>query len=423
MSNRRRPRADRRAERAQRKAWTYTHDEESPLPLGGIEPWIWAALDADEAERAGDASGALAAMRRRQVTGDGKSVWRPSRVRSLEQLELLGTDAPGWMVSRWVLAQALQHLDLDHERHEASRRRTRAATGAALELRGASGSAPDIDTAAAVSDTDWVYRQLYLWDLGGLDAFLEHRATPDLLAGSDRVAEWAAAPMGGYLYLGASERTLLWYDHRSSRTVTTTNIGSATRLLAGAHVIGRVVPAGDGAVFEGPPLEVPRAVARAVAAGPPAWLGVLREHAGLVQDGTIVTHHREWRSVASDVPIDVVTSLLLLRADLHRLTDDSALEAALATAALDLAAGELEREAREEERMWADESDGPHDDEWDGWAHVHAALTLPSVAAGLPAALASVTDTHLADEVLDRVAEPAATVLRHAVAAASSEAA
>ena len=47
-------------------------------------------------------------------------------------------------------------------------------------------------------DRDWIFRQVALYDLGALDHFLHHQATPDLVAGADSIHEWLRTPMGGF---------------------------------------------------------------------------------------------------------------------------------------------------------------------------------------------------------------------------------
>jgi hypothetical protein len=407
MSNRRRT----RAERAERRARSQARPADHGLPHDGDEPWMWAVLDADEAERRGDAAGALAVIERRPSGPEGKALWRPTRVQSLRQLLLLGPERPGWVVSRWIAAQAHVFLD-EADRGPASRRER--AIELAAELRGGFDALPGRDESdrwASVLDFDWTYRQLFLYDMGGLERFLRRGATPDLVAGADRIEEWASAPMGAYTYLGAFGSRLLWIDHATDAAVETIDIGTAARLLGGATVIGRVVPAGDELVFEGPPLEVPRAVARDVAARPAAWFEVLRGAADQVRDGTIATEVREWRTVASDVPLQPLMMLILHRSGA---LDDGTRSPAelLALGVLDLADSELEREAEEEDAVQLEHDSGgeirrvPVDDEWDGWAHVHAGLLLPEVMEALPGVL-DARGVAVLREVVDRVAEPA----------------
>ena len=53
------------------------------------------------------------------------------------------------------------------------------------------------DARAKVIDGDWIFRQLALYELGGLAAFLR-TAPADLVSGADRIREWVAAPMSGF---------------------------------------------------------------------------------------------------------------------------------------------------------------------------------------------------------------------------------
>ncbi len=77
---------------------------------------------------------------------------------------------------------------------------------------GRSPGATSTDQQCRVVDHDWVYRELFLYDLGALRHFLQRVATPDLLAGADRVAAWAASPMGGYRFVGGDATDVSWED-------------------------------------------------------------------------------------------------------------------------------------------------------------------------------------------------------------------
>ena len=53
------------------------------------------------------------------------------------------------------------------------------------------------DPRIKVMDHDWVFRQCLLYEFGALASYLG-RAPADLIASSDQIDEWAAAPMGDY---------------------------------------------------------------------------------------------------------------------------------------------------------------------------------------------------------------------------------
>jgi hypothetical protein len=193
----------------------------------------------DEAERRGDAEQALQLM---LTHPEGLSFWRPRRYTGLMQMSALAGIAPGWATSRGILSQAHQRLG---ERHDpVARQRFRRALQVAVELRGGVGALPGrdlTDQQCRVVDHDWVYRELFLYDLGALRHFLERVVTPDLLAGADRVAAWAASPMGGYRFVGGDATGVSWEDLADGEALRTANIGSAVSLQPGDCVLGRGV--------------------------------------------------------------------------------------------------------------------------------------------------------------------------------------
>jgi hypothetical protein len=228
----------------------------------------------DEAERRGDPDEALRLM---LTHPEGLSFWRPRRYTSVLQMSTLGAVVPSWAASRWVLGQAVQRFG---ERHDpVARRRFRRALELAVELRGGSASLPGhdvVDQQCRVMDHDWVYRELFLYDLGGLQHFVDRVATRDLLDRADQVAAWASSPMGGYRLLRRDPGTEVWEDLAGDVVPGTANIGSAVALEPGDCVIGRMVPIEAGVMFEAAPLPVPEAVAGRVALEPHGWVDALR---------------------------------------------------------------------------------------------------------------------------------------------------
>lgn len=409
MSNRKKSTRERVLRRAAHQLATAPRN-----PLSGFEPWLWAMQDADEAERRGDAERALAAIRRRMLDPEGRLFWRPSRIERLEQLVRLKPLVPRWAISRWILEQALQHLaECSHGRDSRMSRAVDVAVGLRGGLAAVRGTTTP-DKRAQVIDHDWVCRQVHLFELDGLDAFLRDGASPDLAAGADRIEEWGRQPMGGFVFAGPSCDTLLWMDLASDQTVRTPNIGTGTYFAAGDHVIGRLVPVAGGVMFEGPPLAVPRPVAVDVARDPARWLDVLR-HCGLVRSGEIRTDVREWTGLLSDVPTELTTTVLSYRPDEQRMV--LCLDGRdRARATLLLARTEFAREVRDPEACACHEDeagtecDDCFDDGWDGWAHVHAALVDSGVAEALPS-LVGPGDVELLRQIHGFVAEPARALL------------
>ncbi len=228
---------------------------------------------ADEAEARGDAATALEVISRQPLDEQGELFWRPWRIARLEQLLVLEPFLPRWVVSRWILEQALQACE------PATSRSRQLALDVAVELRGGRTALPGVDDVDAISrviDNDWVYRQLYLYDHGGLTAFLRRGAAADLVAGADRVREWGSAPMRALRFAGRESAMLHWTDVATGAPLDVPNLGAAALVLPGETVIGRVVPTAEGPMFEGTPLQVPPDVAAAVAADPGDWVGALR---------------------------------------------------------------------------------------------------------------------------------------------------
>ena len=256
----------------------------------------------DDAERRGDARAALDLM---EEHPGGFGFWRPWRVRALLQMAMFGSLLPPWATSRWILAQAGQQLP--DQRGGLESRRVQRALELAVELRGGRASLPGGDPRDAlckVMDHDWVFRQLHLYEFGGLRHFLGRGASADLVSGADRIQEWAAAPMGGFRLLGSQSATVTWEDLAVGEPVVTPNIGSAVLVEPGECVIGRLVPIEGGAMFEGVPLVVPEAVAVRVARDPASWIDALRS----TSEGTAgreVEAAGDTSGLLSDVPMSV----------------------------------------------------------------------------------------------------------------------
>jgi hypothetical protein len=228
----------------------------------------------DAAETRGDARGALDLMSSLENQLGDQDFWRPERVERLTQLTTFGALLPRWATSRWILAQALQTLD------EGSRSRVRRALEIAQEIQDA---VPDelrppddgVDRRPETIDHDWVYRQVYLYELGGLQHFMHRVVTPDLLAGADHIDQWAATPIRGFRLVARGEGRLAWEDLATGEEHQTDDLGAAAAMQPGDTVIGRLVPTEEGPMFESVPLWVPEEVARDVAADPAGWIDVL----------------------------------------------------------------------------------------------------------------------------------------------------
>ena len=287
----------------------------------------------DAAEVRGDAWGALQLIARDLAHRGDEVFWRPDRVERLLQLAHLGPCRPRWATSRWILAQAAQALD------NSTRVRTHRAFEITLGIRGEEVDVDDIDRRAKILDHDWVFREVFLYELGGLQHFLSRIASADLVAGADRIHEWARAPMGGFRFLREEPLTLTWLDLADDSEVQSLNLGTATMLEPGDCAIGRLVTIDEGAMFETAPLLVPEPLARAVAEDPPGWVTLL---AAVSREQAIETSVRDFRTL-TDVPKIVQDLVLLETAELlhgrppqiERLADVDELEQGLLRAALE----------------------------------------------------------------------------------------
>jgi len=309
MSNRRKPRNRRRS------SWSGA-DRLAEASLDQLRGHFKVLQLVDRAEARGDAAGALRLMQGLSVGPDGEPFWRPARLRRLEQLTELRDVLPRWATSRWILAQSLQVLD------PASRGRGSKALAAAIGVRGGEDAlvgVDRIDAQAKVMDHDWVYRQLFLYELGGLRHFLDSVASDDLVSSADRVRDWAPVPMGAYRLVSSSPGELVWEDLATGAPVSTTDLGVSTLVDDGDCAIGRLVPIEGGSMFEAAPLPLPEQVARGVAAEPQRWVALLQEYVatedpvfvrsllgglhdyGLLSDLPDVVWRSEWRGMSAGI--------------------------------------------------------------------------------------------------------------------------
>lgn len=234
-----------------------------------------ALVAVDEAEHAGDSAAAL------EVIGDqpaeAEAIWDPAHVDRLLQIEQLGPLLPGWARSRWILAQALRDL------HPEVRGIHRRALRMASELRGGLDPVPggdEVDAQVQVLDHDWTYRQLVLYEYGGLAHFLRTTAAPPLVAIADRVQEWVDAPMRALRLQGRDPTRVWWQDLATGEVLEMANLGGAVLEQPGDCFLARVVPTASGPMLDGAPLAVSEAIARRVARQPAGWVAALMRDAG-----------------------------------------------------------------------------------------------------------------------------------------------
>lgn len=349
---------------------------------------------ADEVEATGDALATLEIMEAFATGPDGDFFWRPWRAKHLMQIAMLGPILPPWALSRWICSQAMQSLA------DAKRGPSQRAWELAVELRGGEGALPGVDLAdahARVVDHDWVYRQLFLYELGGLELFVRDRASSALLAGADSIHQWAQRPMGGYRLVDSTPDSVAWLDLATDETRSVPNIGSACLVTPGEHVIGRLMPIEAGELFESGPLLVSGDVAAGVAAGPSDWLDVVRSHGD--SEETDVGAGVHTNTLLTDVPT-VVWEMAILGDSLPADVDEWAPQ--VTRTVLDVAKREV-----------ADPVIHRPDGEVDRWSCLGAALLEPYVLESLPV-VAQSSDRATLEQLSLLLAEPAATLCREA---------
>lgn len=295
-------------------------------------------LATDAAEARGDAAEAVRLIERDMQRRDDQSFWRPERLRRLAQLVWLGDMLPRWATSRWLLAQAAQSLD------PSGRDRIAKAFDVAMAIRADTTAVADADLRVRVMDHDWVFRQVLLYERGGLHHFLNQSATADLIAGADRIRNWMTAPMGGYRLEAESSALLTWTNLATGDEVRSMNLGGASLIGVGECAIGRLVPIEGGAMFESAPLYVTAEVARRVSSDPPAWTEAVCDgcHTSDPEELRIFTGGNDF-GLLTDVPsavrqtitADVVEQITGRPIRLETTADWVTLDAAFVRAALD----------------------------------------------------------------------------------------
>jgi hypothetical protein len=367
-------------------------DRDRRQVLEETRPWIETMFAVDDAERRGDATEALRLMSARVLGPDGSPFWRPCRVNRLTQIRALGPALPAWGVSRWIAAQALDHLGAPGDP-----RRNRC-VDLALEVRGGLDGLSvhgDQDALCKLVDTDWVYRQLFLYELGCLSHFVRRVASPDLLAGADHIHDWSRAPMSALRLVERTAATVTWEYVASGERVELPNVGSAAMVALGEHVLGRLVPVEGGVMLEAPPLVVPERTARAVAGEPSDWMDAVTaardeiNTAGFEHGPVCDVRQTIWQLVLVDPGRPLP------------------------------AAGEFHAYLARQARGLAREClDGPSEwepDAVDPWACLRAAVLHPGVLTEL-ASVAGAGDVHVFERLTSLLAPPADVVCRDLVA-------
>ncbi|WP_167305854.1 hypothetical protein [Nocardioides euryhalodurans] len=271
-------------------------------------------------EQAGDAAGALALMEQQPYDLDGGPYWAWWRVERLLQIASLPDVLPGWAMSRWILAQALAHLDEPGRRITTRAMRLACQVSGQPDVTGGRGR-EDREAFCRILDHDWAYRQAFLYEYGGLRHFLAGGFAPVLARHADSIEEWVGTPMGAYRLVDVEPRAITWRDLGADREVATLNLGAAAELSPGDCVLGRLVPVEQGRMFECAPLAVDEPVALAVADQPAAWATALQwASAPTIRDGfALLTDVPDplWRELARqhDGPAGLVLAAMAGRVD------------------------------------------------------------------------------------------------------------
>lgn len=224
------------------------------------------------AERAGDAARAL------ELHSAVPALALRSRHHVLlSQLASLGEELPDWVWARWIAYQATRCED---PRSETGAMQRQALTYALETFHAdqladchADGGDP-VRVIASVAAESWLFHQLLLHELGGLERFVSELASGRLAEHAGLAGEWAGARLGGYL-IGESvpPGRLRVVDLRDGSSLEVLDLGAGAN-AGGAWVLGRLVPSGvdDLLMFDMPPMSVPEDIARDVAGAEHPWL-------------------------------------------------------------------------------------------------------------------------------------------------------
>ena len=232
------------------------------------------------------------------------------QLHDLRILRALADDVPSWAWSRWICRQAHRWLlfEVDPRVRDAV---IQTLATVYTDLDALSLDDPDkmLEVGTALAVTNRVTAELMLYELGGLQDFLDCRAMAELLGRADAMRPWAASSIGGYRLVDVRDDTIELADLTGGSRVDVLNIGAATRLWCGATVIGRLVPisTAPGLMFTSRPLHVDEQTALEVArAEGLEWLTAVYDAvmAGRLPEGFGV---REPTSLMSDVVPDPLT--------------------------------------------------------------------------------------------------------------------
>ena len=242
----------------------------------------------------------------------------------LTQLASLGDHLPDWVWARWIAYQAVRCEDRESDTGQAQRLALKYAIETfhddQLADCHADGGDP-VRVMAWVASESWLFHQVLVHELGGLERFVDEIATGRLAEHAELARSWVGAPLGGY-QVGASlpGGRLRVHDPAAGSWLEVLDLGARSDAGDDGWVLGRLVPSGvdDLLMFDTPPIAVPEPVARDVAGAPQPWTRIKEA----LDEGRLVERH--FMRADHELLTDVL-SIDLLRigtpaADLERVT-------------------------------------------------------------------------------------------------------
>lgn len=234
-----------------------------------MTPELYACVERSRAaERAGDIEAAL-------EWHQSVPMFRHGRNRALlAGLARLADELPEWAWARWIVYQTTRCEDGATGRmlHEC---RLATVEDLHVDLLAACyrSQGDPVQVLARVMGESWAFHQAAAHEAGGLASFIDEFATGRLAEHADLARAWVGARMGGY-QLGESLPGARLRVREADREEWIDVLDLGARSCApGGWVLGRLVPSGVGErlMFDMPPLAVPKALARAVAARSDWW--------------------------------------------------------------------------------------------------------------------------------------------------------
>jgi|GEM_PF-2711963 len=232
-----------------------------------LEPYLTAddhrnyAAGLDAAAR-GDAASAL----RHEVAG--LVVLDSPHRHKLRELVTLGANAPAWAYSRWCADTAYRWMTFEEDPRIEKVVRYLLATTHRDHL-GSIGDDPVRlkEYGTLVGACDRLCSDIAIFEYSGLRDYLDVRVQSGMLDRTDRIHDWAEAPMGAYVLRGVSGPALVLHDLVKDNKVEVLNIGALAGRSPDDVLLGRVVPVSvaPGRMFAFRPLAVDEVTGREAA--------------------------------------------------------------------------------------------------------------------------------------------------------------